>query len=113
MAELHQRPSAAAFAPCGRFEAWLLLVPAVLLACQSDLWTGTQAQWDSYQTADTHPDGGDNGQRLAALNGTFGATCMQVRVKPDGMSAEDFLTQEGWYALVDTWKATHVAGGLN
>lgn len=76
------------------------------------LWTGTQAQWDDYMEQGYHPDGGDLGQRLAALNATFGPTCMDVRIKPDGLSIDDFLTQEGWYSLVAEWKATHPAGQI-
>lgn len=76
------------------------------------LWTGTQAQWDSYQDEGYHPDGGTLGQRLSALNSTFGSTCMDVRIKPDGLSVDEFLAQEGWHALVQQWKTAHPAGQL-
>ncbi|MBT8487552.1 MAG: hypothetical protein KJO65_01880, partial [Gemmatimonadetes bacterium] len=76
------------------------------------LWTGTREQWDSYQDEGHHPDGGDIGQRLAGLNARYGPTCMDVRIRPDELTIDEFLTHEGWYGLVDEWKATHPAGQI-
>lgn len=76
------------------------------------LWLGSQSDWDSYMGSSDHPDGGNNGERLAALNSKFGSTCMNIVIKPSGTSVDGFLDQQGWNSKVQQWKNSHVAGTI-
>ncbi len=73
------------------------------------LFLGTQVAWEDALDSDGIDDGGDNGERLAALNQRFPG-CFDVRIRPDRVSEAEFLAAEGWTAAVANWKASHVAG---
>jgi hypothetical protein len=75
------------------------------------LFLGTQAAWEDALDSDGQDDGGNNGERLAALNQRFPG-CFDVRVRSVGMSEAEFLVAEGWTAAVANWKASHVAGSI-
>lgn len=75
------------------------------------LFLGTQAAWDEALDSDDIDDGGDNGERLAALNERFPG-CLHVRIRPSSMTEDEFLTERGWFEAVARWKARHVAGSL-
>lgn len=73
------------------------------------LFLGTEEQWGDALASDAIDDGGNNGQRLAALNERFPG-CFDVRVRSSEMSEDEFLAAEGWSDAVERWKALHVAG---
>lgn len=73
------------------------------------LFVGTNEQWQDALASDEIADGGNNGERLAALNERFPG-CFDVRIRTSGMSEDDFLATEGWFDAVNRWKAEHVAG---
>ncbi|NNF13745.1 MAG: hypothetical protein HKN72_11000 [Gemmatimonadetes bacterium] len=73
------------------------------------LFVGTEGQWQDALVSDNLADGGNNGERMAALNQSFPG-CFEVRIRSSGMSEDDFLATEGWSDAVDRWKAEHVAG---
>jgi hypothetical protein len=75
------------------------------------LFLDTQAAWEDALDSDGQDDGGNNGERLAALNQRFPG-CFDVRVRSVGMSEAEFLVAEGWTAAVANWKASHVAGSI-
>lgn len=75
------------------------------------LFLGSHVAWADALDSDNQDDGGNNGERLAALNQRFPG-CFDVRIRPDGMTEADFLAAEGWTAAVANWKASHVAGAI-
>ena len=73
------------------------------------LFLGDQDALDEALRADEIEDGGNNGERLRALEELFPG-CFDVRVRPSPMTEDEFLASEGWFAAVAEWKALHVAG---